>query len=186
MKVQPLNGWYRYTELMDAESDPRRKAMLDNMRHHLKYECLCNPEIFQTIVPDPEYRFYASFDNAVLKGMDEVKNFYRNLWDSRSSLVELKIHRCAVADWGVACEGEWYQQTPGATLIADGQEVNDPDAWYLSHAHLSWFFPFREVDGVMLLEGEICYIDDPGSTLEMIDAGDVLTLEEAGAAWANV
>ncbi|MDH3643657.1 MAG: hypothetical protein OES38_16255 [Gammaproteobacteria bacterium] len=185
MKIQPLNGWNRYTELMNEQQDPRGKAMLDNMRHHLKYECLGDSEIFRTMVPDPEYRFYASFDNAVLKGMDAVEDFYHNIWNTRSSLVELKIHRCATADWGVACDGEWYQQVPGETLIADGKEVPDPEAWYLSHAYLSWFFPFREVDGQMLLEGEICYIDDPGSTLEQLDPADVLTLEEAAASWPN-
>jgi hypothetical protein len=186
MKIQPLKGWHRYTELMDAETDPRGKAMLDNMRHHLKYECLGDPEIFATMVPDPEYRFYASFDNAVLKGMPAIKDFYHNIWNTRSSLVELEIHRCAVADWGVACAGEWYQQIPGETLVADGKEVSDPDGWYLSHAHLSWFFPFREVDGAMLLEGEICYIDDPGSTLEPLAADDVLTLDEARASWVGI
>jgi len=135
-------------------------------------------------VPDPEYRFHGSFDNAVLKGTAEIKDFYQNIWDTRSSLVELEIHRCAVGDWGVACDGEWYQQIPGETLIAGGREESDPDAWYVSHAHLSWFFPFREVDGAMLLEGEVCYIDDSGSTLELLDAGDVLTLDEAIASWA--
>ena len=74
---------------------------------------------------------------------------------------------------------------PGANLAADGKDV-DPDAWYLSHAHLSWFFPFEEIDGKMLLGGEICYIDDPGSTLEKLDPKDVLSLEEARAAWENV
>ncbi len=84
----------------------------------------------------------------------------------------------------MACEGEWYQQVPGETLIANGQDVDDPDAWYLSHAHLSWFFPFREIDGRMLLEGEICYIDEPGSTLQKLDTADVITLEGAKASWA--
>tara|TARA_A100001037_G_scaffold306262_1_gene350276 strand:- start:2731 stop:3291 length:561 start_codon:yes stop_codon:yes gene_type:complete len=183
MRIEPIKGWHRYTEFMNAETDPRRRAMLDNMRHHLKYECLCDPEIFDTMVPSPEYRFYGSFGNAVLKGMDEVKGFYQgDMWASQASLVELHIHRCAPADWGVACDGEWYQQIPGANLAADGADV-DPERWYLSHAHLSWFFPFEEIDGRMLLVGEICYIDDPGSTIEPLDPGDVLTLEEAREAW---
>lgn len=190
MKIQPLNGWHAYTALMDAETDPKRKAMLDNMRHHLKYECLADPEIFNTMVPDPDYRFYASFDNAIIKGMDDVQAFYANIWDTRSSLVELKIQHCAAADWGVACAGEWYQQMPGETLIADGATIGgdapDPDAWYLSHAHLSWFFPFREVDGTMMLGGEICYIDEAGSTLTRLDDKDVLTMDEAKAAWATL
>ncbi len=185
MRIDPLKGWYRYTELMDSAQSPDEQAMLDNMRHHLKYECLGDPEIFNTLVPDPEYRFYASFDNAVLKGMTEVRRFYDDIWNSRSSLVELAIHRCATADWGVACEGEWYQQIPGATLIEQGTEVEEPSAWYLSHAHLSWFFPFRKLDGQVLLEGEICYIDEPGSSLTRLADEDVVSLEAVRAAWPD-
>lgn len=186
MKIEPLKGWYRYTELMDAETDPRRKAMLDNMRHHLKYECLGDPTIFETMIPEPDYRFYPTFGVSTIKGMDAVKDFYHNMWDGEQSLVELAIHRCAPADWGVACDGEWWQQIPGKTLIADGAEDIDPDATYLSHAHLSWFFPFEEIDGKMLLVGEICYIDGPGATLEKIPDEDVLSMEEAKASWEGI
>lgn len=184
MKIDPLKGWHRYTELMDAETDPRRKAMLNNMRYHLKYECLGDPVIFDSMISEPDYRFYPTFGVSTIKGMGPVKDFYANMWDGEQSLVELKITYCAPADWGVACAGEWLQQVPGKTLIADGNTDVDPDAWYLSHAHLSWFFPFEEVDGKMLLVGEICYIDGPGATLTKLDDADVLTMDEAKAAWA--
>ncbi|MBI1181763.1 MAG: hypothetical protein GC201_14520 [Alphaproteobacteria bacterium] len=186
MKIEPLKGWHRYTEFMNQQKDPRGRAMLDNVRHHLKYECLGDPEIFNTMVPEPDYRFYAGYGNARLQGMEAVQKFYHDIWNTRSSLVELHIHRCATADWGIACDGEWYQQVPGETLIAQGQQVDDPKAWYLSHAHLSWFFPYEEVDGRMLLVGEICYVDEAGSTLRKLDPADVLSLEEAKEAWADV
>jgi len=186
MKIDPLKGWHRYTELMNAETDPRRKAMLANMRYHLKYECLGDHEIFNTMIPEPDYRFYPTFGVSTIKGMGPVKEFYYNMWDSEQSLVELKINYCAAADWGVACAGEWLQQIPGKTLIADGNTDVDADAWYLSHAHLSWFFPFEEIDGKMLLVGEICYIDGEGATLTKLDDSDVLTMEEAKAAWDKV
>ena len=140
MKIDPLKGWHRYTELMNQQEDPRFRAMLDNMRHHLKYECLGDPEIFNTMVPEPDYRFYPAFGASVLQGMPAIKDFYHNMWDGCQSLVELAIHRCAPGDWGVACDGEWLQQIPGETLIADGNEDVDADAWYISHAHLAWFF----------------------------------------------
>lgn len=188
MRIDPIKGWHAYTAFMDAEQDPRRKAMLDNMRHHLKYECLCDAEIFNTMVPEPDYRFYAGYGNAVYTTMKDVQGFYYSLWDSGSSLVELHIQHCAPADWGVACDGEWFQQMPGKALIADGQTTDgkdpiDPDAHYLSRAQLSWFFPFQEMDGKMLLVGEICYIDEAGSTLMKMDPKDVVTLDEVKAAW---
>ena len=87
--------------------------------------------------------------------------------------------------WGIACDGEWYQQVPGKTLVAQGQETLNPDAHYLSHAHLSWFFPFKEVNGSVLLEGEICYMDEAGSSLKELDKSDVLSLEEAKSSWPS-
>tara|TARA_B100000929_G_C15491789_1_gene414701 strand:+ start:855 stop:1334 length:480 start_codon:yes stop_codon:yes gene_type:complete len=159
--------------------------MLNNMRHHLKYECLQDPEIFNTIVPNPEYKFFGSFNNGVLRGMKEVKDFYYNMWNSHSSLIELEIHHCSPGDWGVACDGEWYQQVPGKVLIEQGDKTVDPDKWYLSHAHLSWFFPFEDINGEMLLGGEICYIDETGSSLDELDSKDILTLEGARNSWPN-
>ena len=183
MRVRPFAGWENYTEIMNGLDDPRHKAMLDNMRYHCKYECLQDPTIFDTMVPVPEYKFYSCFDNAVLTDMEQVQKFYYDLWASNSSLFEVRIHHCAAADWGVACDGEWWQQIPGKALIDAGTPDIEADEFYLSHANLSWFFPYEEIDGKMLLGGEICYVDEANSTLEKLDPADVLTMEEAVASW---
>ena len=117
--------------------------------------------------------------------MQEVKDFYYNMWNSHSSLIELEIHHCSPGNWGVACDGEWYQQVPGDALIEQGDETVDKDKWYLSHAHLSWFFPFEDINGKILLSGEICYIDETGGSLDELDSKDVLTLEDARNSWPN-
>jgi len=95
--------------------------------------------------------------------MPAVEGFYHDMWDSRSSLVELEIDLCSADDWGVACEGAWKQQCPGESLAAQGRDV-DKDAWYLASSRLAWFFPFEEIDGEMRLVGEIIYGDDDGMT----------------------
>lgn len=183
MKIDILQGWHRYTELMHAQKTPRTKAMLDNMRHHLKYELLCDPEIFNTMIPQPEYRFYASFNNETLIGMPAIQGFYHNMWDSRSSLVELTVDRCAADDWGVACEGAMIQQCPGEALIAQGQDL-DAGAWYLAESRLAWFFPYEDIDGEVKLVGEIIYGDDPNMTFKKIEDEDVLSMDGARAAYA--
>ncbi len=186
MRIDPLKGWHRYSDLMAQQPTPEGRAMLDNMRHHLKFECLGDPAIFETMVPEPVYRFFGGYGNTVLEGMEAVQQFYRDIWDSRSSLVELAIHRCAVADWGVACDGEWWQQMPGDFLAAQGTPDVDTGRWYVSHAHLSWFFPFENIDGRTCLQGEICYLDEAGSSLEAINDEDVLSLDAAQRAWAEL
>jgi hypothetical protein len=183
MRVDILKGWRQYTELMDRETDPRTKARLHNMRLHHKYECLVDPAIFETMVPEPEYRFFGAGGNTVLKGMKEVQSFYYGNWDTGSSLVDLNIERCATADWGVACDGSFYMQVPGASLVAQGAADIDPDAHYLSHVQMSWFFPYETIDGEEKLGGEICYIGGGvGAPVKLAEA-EVLTLAEARDSW---
>ena len=132
----------------------------------------------------PDYRFFGSFQNAS-QGMDKVKEFYYSLWNSSSRLVELAIHRCLPGDWGLACDGEWYQQVPSTVMIDEGKQGVSPDLWYLSHAHLAWFFPYAEIDNEMY-RGEICYIDEVGSSLTELDTCDVLSLEDARVSWEMI
>ena len=183
MKIDVLQGWHRYTELMHAQTTPNTKAMLDNMRHHLKYELLCDPKLFETMIPEPEYKFYSSFSGGILKGRPAVEGFYHDMWDSESSLVELTVDLCSADDWGVACEGAWIQQCPGESLVSQGRDV-DKDAWYLASSRIAWFFPYEEIDGKMRLIGEIIYGDDEGMTFTKIAKDDVLTIEEAKASFA--
>ena len=44
-------------------------------------------------------------------------------------------------------------------------------------------FPYDEIDNEMYLGGEICYIDELGSSLTELDTCDVLSLEEARVSW---
>jgi len=184
-KISTRSGWNAYTRHMRTDPGSERdNAVLENMRLHHKYECLADPRIFDTMVPDPEYRFFGSRGNPVLRGMDEVQAFYYSLWDAQSSLVELDVGHIAFADWGAAAAGVMRQQVPAASLGARSATTAKAD-WYLVETHLSWFFPYREIDGEMRLVGEICHIDGAGATLSPIAPDDVLTMEEAIAEYAG-
>jgi hypothetical protein len=174
-KISVRSGWDAYTRLMSGDpSRSREDAMLHNMRLHHRYECLADPRIFATMVPEPEYHFYGSRGNAILHGMDEVQAFYYSAWASRSSLVELDVDYVAFADWGAAAAGCMRQQVPAA----DG-------GWSLVETHLSWFFPYREIGGQILLGGEVCHIDAAGATRTPIAPADVLSMDEAAAQFAD-
>jgi hypothetical protein len=183
VRVDILKGWRRYTELMDLETDPKAKAMLHNMRLHHKFECLVDPAIFDTMVAEPEYRFHTSTGTTRLKGMKEVQGFYHGNWERGSSLVDLNIEHCATADWGVACDGWFDMQSPGASLVSQGASGLDPNAHYRVRVQMSWFFPYETVGGEQKLWGEICYISAGAAPPTKLSASDVLTLEEARASW---
>jgi hypothetical protein len=158
MRVDILKGWRQYTEFMDRESDPRARAMLHNMRLHHKYECLVDPAIFDTMVPEPEYRFYAANGTTRLEGMKAVQGFYFDNWNHGRGLVDLNIEHCATAEWGVACDGWFDMQTPGAAAGGRSRADAEPEAHYLVRVQMSWFFPYETIDGEEKLWGEIWYI----------------------------
>lgn len=167
---------------METASSESEVQMLHNMRLHHKYECLADPRMFATMVPEPEYRFYGSRGNPVLVGMEEVQAFYYAQWAARSILVELSVNYVAFAGWGAAAAGAMRQQVPADTI---GDRVGGDAEWSLVETHLSWFFPYREIDRVVRLEGEICHIDGVGATISPIAPDDVLTMSEAAAEFAG-
>ena len=179
-KINTRSGWDAYTQLMCPDPDARRdNLMLENLRLHHKYECLADPRIFDTMVDEPEYRFYGSRGNPVLLGMQEVQAFYYAQWEARSSLVELDVNHIAFADWGAAAAGVMHQQVPVESLGQRAAGDLEPADWYLVETHLSWFFPSTEIDGEMRLGGEVCHIDGAGATVTPIAPEDVLTMDEA-------
>jgi hypothetical protein len=182
MKIRTISGWDAYTSLMDDTKSEREQQILHNMRLHHKYECLGDPRIFDTMVPEPEYRFYGSRGNPVLVGMEQVQAFYYAQWESQSSLVELDVSHLAFADWGAAAAGSMRQQVPAAAL---GDRATSGAEWYLVETHLSWFFPYRDIDGDVRLEGEVCHIDGAGAKITPISPEHVLTMEEAVAEFAH-
>jgi len=185
-KVSARQGWDAYTQLMTGDPARRREdAMLHNMRLHHRYECLADPRIFATMVPQPEYRFYGVPGTTELHGMDEVQAFYNGAWAARTSLVELDVDYVAFADWGAAAAGCMRQQVPASEADFFGGKGPDESAWYLVETHLSWFFPYEEIDGEMRLGGEICHIDAAGTTRTLIAPADVLTMDEAIAQFAD-
>lgn len=192
-KISVRSGWDAYTKLMTGEpTHAREDAILHNMRLHHRYECLADRRIFATMVPEPEYRFYGVAGNVQLHGMDEVKAFYEGNWAARSSLVELHVEFVAFGDWGAAAAGFMRQQVPAESAgffppeESDGDDVPPAEAeWYLLETHLSWFFPYEEIDGEVRLGGEVCYVDAGGTTRTPIAPADVLSMDEAVAQFAD-
>jgi len=134
-------------EQLAVTAHPRQRAMLKNLRRHALLEVsgrwreILVPEM---VVDHPVYRISEKSGSFVLNGMEEVAAFYDSLSSAGLMVFGPIEERVAVADWGIALESLFGHFVPGHTLAAQGEDIDDPDAWYhLTHTYAS-FWPYDD------------------------------------------
>ncbi|MBX5467241.1 MAG: hypothetical protein K6U14_07080 [Firmicutes bacterium] len=172
----------RETErLLATEQSPRRRAILKNFRRHGmlevagRWEEILTPEM---IVEHPVYRITEKGKTTVLDGMEAVRQFYRQLTESRLNVFGALEERIAVADWGLAIQSLFGHFLPGRVLLEQGETVDDPDGWYFLTHWLASIWPYDEQGRLM---GEYVYEDTGSRHIEKMDPKDVVTPEQARA-----
>ena len=181
MRIEPRRSFTRIDELLRRTSNPAHRAMLENFKAHLAAEISGDLEgVMETMSPHPVYHAYgtrelAGRSVAIIDGREQNAAFYRKTFDQRRHVFELEIDRLAVADWGIAGDGIIRTITPGAILARRGVEVDDEAANYLVSYRMAWFLPYAGG----LMDGEDTYSDPSSTEVLKLDAGDVLTADEA-------
>ena len=112
--------------------------------------------LLETISPvDTSYDAYGSDDPVYSpKSKADVRKFYQAFIASGATRLELDVDRLVADEDCVLTEGVMKMAYPGATLIAMGHAVDDPDAYYLYQTRMATLWPFGE-DG--LAKGEDTY-----------------------------
>lgn len=127
------------------ERDPHRRAILLNYNRHAALEFSNNwPLIFTSVmtVDEPFYRVHLGNPSLeVFDGEKAVKGFYANL---NQRVVWLQDEQLFVNDWGLASYSTFGQFMTGAEAIADGYEVDDPEATYAMLCPLAMFWPYTK------------------------------------------
>ncbi|MEZ5596887.1 MAG: hypothetical protein R3E84_10910 [Pseudomonadales bacterium] len=163
-RLDVRKGWAAYKAAHDVETNPRRRAILEVMMDHIKWEVLGQPDrILESVSPEAVYRFYGLSATTEMHGKDAIRGFYQGLADSGANVLQLDIEHLAVGDWGLAAHGVWHQVYPGSALAGDGglvhsDQVDDVHARYLVSQRMAWFFPFTNDDPPLLL-GELVYFE---------------------------
>lgn len=168
--------------LLAVTTHPRHRFLLQAYYRHRfleiggRYQEIFTPEM---TADDPVYHFEVAGNHATLSGTEAVRNFYAVWAQTNQSIFYTDNEQVAVADNFVASVSTMYQQTYGKTLIANGIEVDDENAYYLIKVPgMQMFWPY---DDQCRLVGEDVWEPNPAArTVTKLDPADVLTSQRAG------
>lgn len=175
-KIDPHQSWLPLEIRAAAESSPRRRQLLTEVRNHMEYEIkgLLDP-LMGTLTASPVYHFWGS-EPSVLEGYDAVRAFYSDMMSRGGHQFEVVVDRIVVDDGAVITEGQVKQVYKGAALIAMGMaelhgQALDAGDLVLTTAQLITVWP-GDPDGKLIGE-DIYFGHDPFRRAEKITADDL-------------
>jgi hypothetical protein len=168
--------------LLEVTENPRHRRILENYRRHAileicgEWEAIFTPDL---TVEEPVYYFnIQGYDGVVVNGAQAVKDIYRNLAETQTSVILVENEHLWVDDWGFASDSDFVTYERGDALIAKGFQVDDPDGYYRETQHFAMIWPYDEQGRLI---GERVYENKPLHRIEQIDREDFITLEDARA-----
>ncbi|HTJ69884.1 MAG TPA: hypothetical protein VL551_20270 [Actinospica sp.] len=161
--------------LLAATDNPRHRAILLNFRRHALLEVSGRwPEILQPdmVVDEPYYRINENGGSLHLRGKEAIGRFYAGITDARANVFGPISEHVAVSDRGLAIESLFGHHLPGRILLDQGEDIDDPDAYYQLTHYMASFWPY---DAEGLLIGEHIYEDTGSRQIVKMDPEDVVT-----------
>jgi len=166
-------------ELLATTENPRHRAILRNFRRHALLEVagrwreILTPRM---MVDTPVYRINEGGRSIHLTGMAPISEFYQGLTDQGLNVFGPIEEEMAVADWGLAIESLFGNYLPGHVLAAQGEDVDDPGAYYQLTHYMASFWPYDED---CRLIGEHIYEDTASRTIVKLQPEQVITPQRA-------
>ena len=166
IRFEPEASWGALEKRIDDESDPVCRALLEQVRDHVRAEIQGElGPLMNTLIEEPEYHFRGAMPEGGPKGRGAVHSFYDAMIQGGGNRFQFDIQRIFVDHGGVVTEGAMRQLVAGADVISagtseiDGEPV-DPEASYLSETHLLTVWPAGE--GGRLVGEDIFFGSLPG------------------------
>ena len=164
MKINPDSSWRLVAERLEAETDPRRRHVLQLVLDHMQRELRLDIEgVIDTLSEKPQYVMWPNGDNPIRKpggSRDAIRDLYdRSLVQTGAHRWELDLDRVIVDDHAVFTEGVMRMAYPGRTLEAMGIDVPDVESFYLSEVRMGIVWPIDLDDPEARLSGEEVYAE---------------------------
>ena len=159
--VDPERSWLELERRMATETDLRCKAVLEQVRNHMRAELRMQLEpLMATLIHDPEYHFHGMPGFESLNGRDAVICYYERMFAEGRMGAEFEVDRIVVDHNAVVTEGYMIAIVGADALLkADVYQVGgikvDVALTYLSRARLLVVWPVA-ADGRLI--GEEIYL----------------------------
>lgn len=147
---EPERSWDALEKRIREETDPVARALLEQVRDHLRAEIRGELEpLMDTLVAEPRYHFRLNGPDGGPKGRAAVRGFYEAMIAGGGNRFHFDIDRIFVDAGGVVTEGVMRQEISGDAVRAAGVEAIagtdvDPDETYLSETHILTVWPAGE------------------------------------------
>jgi hypothetical protein len=164
----PRRTWAAVEARLETEADPARRALLEQVRDHMKSEVEGDlDKLMATLVDDPCYHFWGVGEDGGPKGHEAVESFYRSMIETGGNRFHFEVDRIFADTDGVVTEGRMRQPMAGAIVAASGVgevggEPVDPEATYLAEWQILTVWPAGP-DGRLV--GEDIYFGSPPMAL---------------------
>jgi len=168
-------------ELLARTDNPRHRAILTNFRRHALLEVAGRwPEILtpQMMVDTPVYRINENGRSMHLSGMAAIGKFYQDIADRGLNVFGPIEEHMFVSDHGLAIESLFGNHVPGYALAEQGEDIDDPDAYYQLTHYMASFWPYSP-DGRLI--GEHIYEDTGSRVIHKLEPDQVVTPAQAAA-----
>ncbi|MCY4272696.1 MAG: nuclear transport factor 2 family protein [bacterium] len=162
MRMDPNKTWRLVQERLAAETNPRRRHVLELVLAHMKCEARADIEgVVSTLSEKPQYIIWSNPDDPVVSpggDRDAIRGFYdRSIVQTGAHRLEFDCDRVIVDDDAVFTEGVMRMAYPGRTLQAMGIDVADADSYYLAQSRMGIVWPVDLDDPEARLRGEEVY-----------------------------
>lgn len=167
-------------ELLEVTETARHRFLLQAYDRHRnlemggRYKEIFAPEM---TVEEPFYRFNYLGKVFDLDGREQVEAIYRQWTETDQNVFYIEDEQLAVGDSMVASRGTFYQQIPGAVLVAERLDADD-GAVYLAKSRSAMIWPYD--DRCRLIGEDVWEFAPSAREFIQLEPGDVLTSARAG------
>lgn len=131
--------------LLETTENPHHRAILENYRRHAMLEVcgrwreILTPDM---TVAEPVYIVHSKTGAALLDGHAAVAGLYESYYDTDSCTILLEDEVLIVGDWGFSSEAMSHRLWRGKWLREQGEDIDDPEAWYIASNMTGMFWPY--------------------------------------------
>jgi len=155
IEFDPEKTWLAVERRMQAETNPRIRSNLEEVRNHMRAEIRGeHGPLMDTLADEPRYHMWGVPEESGPKGREAVSVFYRNMIATGGNRFQFDVRRICADEGSVVTEGVMRSLFPGALLRAsgvaevDGEPVVD-DGEYVSEWQILTVWPIDEAGKII-------------------------------------